>query len=91
MRRFVGNETHAQDIQKASCTVPLKRPATGLAGWRQRWASPEDGSIALDPLVYDPRQWQLMPGSPGHRAAPGGTDVGADVRRVARMPQADRP
>jgi serine/threonine protein kinase len=58
----------------------------GLAAWRQHWNSPEDGSREDDPLVYDAATWRLRPGSPGQASALDGTDIGADVRRVARMP-----
>jgi hypothetical protein len=49
----------------------------GLDAWKESWASSEDGSVELEPLDYDPAQWQLL------RSAPGGNDFGADVNRIA--------
>ena len=49
----------------------------GLEAWKKRWQSDAD-SIELDPSAYDPRQWRLLPGSPGYREGPEGKDFGAD-------------
>ena len=67
--------------------IPQHRWTAGLAAWRQRWDCPEEGSLEGDPFVYDAASWRLRPGSPGHKAAPDGTDIGADVTRVARTPR----
>jgi len=50
---------------------------------RAQWKSAEEGSLEADPVVLDPRSWQLLPSSPGYRQGPGGRDYGADVSRVA--------
>jgi hypothetical protein len=71
--------------------IPRDRWIAGLAAWRQRWDSSEDGSREDNPLVHDAASWRLRPGSPGHASAPDGTDIGADVRRVARTAEADKP
>jgi hypothetical protein len=61
----------------------LKHPfLVGLADWRRAWGSDAD-STADDPPFFDPRQWRVLPSSPGSRQAPGGRDYGADVDRIA--------
>jgi serine/threonine protein kinase len=71
--------------------IPRDRWTAGLAAWRQRWDSPEDGSLESEPLVYEAASWRLRSHSPGHQAAPDGTDIGAEVRRVARTTPPDQP
>ncbi len=49
-------------------------PCLGLVAWTLRPEVKEEGSIEVDPMVYDPRAWRIAP--------PEGT--GADVDAVAR-------
>jgi hypothetical protein len=58
-------------------------PLIGLDAWRRAWQSDAD-STADDPPFYDPRQWRLLPTSPGFRQTPDGKDSGADVDRLGR-------
>lgn len=51
-----------------------------LAGWQRKWGSDEHSADA-DPGRFDPRQWQLLPSSPGYRQGPDGRDYGADVSK----------
>jgi hypothetical protein len=60
---------------------------SGLEDWRRHWQSDADSAEDV-PLAHDPLQWRLLPQSPGSRQGPGGKDFGADVTRVARMPDA---
>src|SRR5262249_2999034 len=43
---------------------------------------PQTGFFAGDPVEMDPRQWALLPTSPGYQAGPQGRDLGADVSRI---------
>jgi hypothetical protein len=43
----------------------------------------EEGSFDDDPILFDPRFWKLVSGTPGIAANPDGNDVGADTRRIA--------
>jgi serine/threonine protein kinase/Leucine-rich repeat (LRR) protein len=52
--------------------------------------SPETGSLVIEPAMADPKQWRLLPQSPGYRAGPGGKDFGPDVSRIAIYVDADR-
>lgn len=61
-------------------------PVVGLEEWRRAWQSDVE-STAEDPPFFDPRQWRLLPGSPGSRKGPDGKDFGADLDRVARTLQ----
>jgi hypothetical protein len=61
-----------------------------LAAWRKRWNS-DAHAAEDDPLRYDPRQWRLLPSSPGHGTAPGGKDYGADVDKIATTPPPNKP
>jgi hypothetical protein len=58
--------------------------------WKQKWKSDAD-SVQLDPLDYDPRQWQLLSISPGYRQEKAGfrKDCGADVDRILVAHSAD--
>jgi hypothetical protein len=58
-------------------------PVQNLGDWQRLWKSDAD-SVQVEPTVYDPRQWRLLPGSPGYQQGPDGRDLGADVERVAR-------
>jgi hypothetical protein len=71
-------------IGRHSWMDPPDAPLLSLDDWRRRWGSAEEGSVAVDPKLYDPRQWQLYANTPGTRATSDGRDIGADVRRVAR-------
>ncbi|HID77200.1 MAG TPA: hypothetical protein EYP56_14550, partial [Planctomycetaceae bacterium] len=62
--------------------LPPNTQLVGLHAWRQAWNSDAD-SIEAAPLFYDPRQWRLLPSSPGYRAGPGGEDLGAQIDRIA--------
>jgi hypothetical protein len=55
--------------------------ANGIADWRRLRNSDAD-SVEIDPLLYDPQQWRLLPGSPGHKQGPNGKDHGADVDKL---------
>jgi tRNA A-37 threonylcarbamoyl transferase component Bud32 len=66
---------------------PPGGPLLGLDDWRKRWDSAEDGSIATDPSMYDPLQWQPVCSDPGADLR----GIGADVTRIARTAQADKP
>lgn len=59
-------------------------PPTSLLRWQALWNSDHD-SIRIDTKVYDPRQWKLLPGSPGYQQGPAGADLGADVRRIGTV------
>ena len=66
----------------------------GYPGWtleerRKQWKSAEEGSVEDDPLLFDPRQWRLLPQSPGYHAGPNGKDLGADVDRIANIVQGE--
>jgi serine/threonine protein kinase len=54
-----------------------------LEEWQKQWKTDADSATA-DPADYDPRQWQLLPQSPGKGQGPDGKDFGADVIHVAR-------
>ena len=66
---------------------PPNGPLLGLDDWRKRWGSAEDGSVAVDPSIYDPFQWQIAPGSLGADVR----DISADVRRIVRTTNAAKP
>ena len=57
-----------------------------LDTWRSYWNTKEEGSVIMDPSTDDPAQWQLLPDSPGYRAAKDGTDLGATSRALQRPP-----
>jgi hypothetical protein len=88
-------EFHWQGARNAYRVATRAWQRTGtwncLAGWRQAHQSKEDGSVEADALLYDPRQWRLLPGSPGHGAGPNGKDAGADVDGVAQPPARPQP
>jgi serine/threonine protein kinase len=63
--------------------VPFGFKAVNLAGWKQYWHSPEEGSVEADPWIYDPLMWRVRPQSPGSKSGPDGKDFGADIHRVA--------
>jgi len=54
-----------------------------LDDWRKRWKEAEEGSVEDEPLILDPRQWRLLPQSPGYHAGTNGKDLGAEVDRIA--------
>jgi hypothetical protein len=49
-------------------------PCLGLEAWKARPGVKEEGSIEVDPIVYDPRAWRIAPAE----------GAGADVDAVAR-------
>jgi len=57
---------------------------------RSTWKSPETRSLVIEPALADPKQWRLLPQSPGYRAGPGGKDFGPDVSRIGIYVDADR-
>ncbi len=67
---------------------PFKRPdardAVNLGEWKRFWKSDAD-SVELESSLLNPRQWKLLPGTPGYQQGPGGQDLGADVSRVATV------
>jgi hypothetical protein len=69
---------------------PPGGPLLSLDDWRKRWGSSEEGSVATDPSLYDPLQWRIVASDPMPRT-PDGKDIGADVQRVARRTNADKP
>lgn len=56
-----------------------------LREWRSHWKSDVD-SVQTDPLIYDPEQWRLLPGTPGQGTGPEGRDYGADVDQLIQSP-----
>ena len=74
-RTKVWRGTHNVYVQPLSPLIDVLQTAYG---------SSEAGSVRIDPLIYDPLQWRLLPGSPGQGAGPEGRDIGADVDRVAK-------
>ncbi len=59
--------------------------AFALDDWRKHFTSPEEGSVLADALIWDARQWRLLP---GQADLPDGKHYGADVDRVAATPAA---
>jgi hypothetical protein len=77
-------ERNVYRLGRHAWLIPQERPSAGLAAWRETWNEPEEGSQEGEPMVYDPFAWKSLSSGAGFRAAPGGVDAGADVRRVAR-------
>ena len=64
---------------------PQTPHVTSFAGWKSLWKSNAE-SIRLDPTIYDPAAWRIMPGTPGHKAGSSGQDLAGDASRIARAP-----
>lgn len=64
--------------------IKAQRFATSLADWRAAFNSDHD-SVELEPIVYDPLQWKLLPESPGYKQRSDGKDYGAEVTRIGTI------